>query len=286
MAQAMVTIVAILALAHFLFPLRRVKSWVWSTRLKILFTADLHYHRPWFDWLLQIANRLDLVCLGGDLVDMNHPSGFIPQLIFLYEWVQSFIKSQTQLAICSGNHDLPLNTPLLPPGISIRKDKLAILGDLARQKSWIHALKLNHLVSVDGDTRIIRSRSGEAITISCFPYQADGHVKSPLEVAAPWLVLHHEPPFQTRIAAPKSGNREFAMLVTRRQPAWTFSGHVHYTDGIEDQFFQRIGETICYNCRQIPLNRSPLPPEPNHIILDTKSGSSTWHHSIPEQKVA
>lgn len=220
------------------------------------------------------------------MVDLNHSSGLVPQLIFLYEWVQSFVKSQTQLAICSGNHDLPLSLPLLPPGISIRKDKLPILGELSRKKSWIHALKINHLVTVDGDTRIIRSRLGDAITISCCPYQADGHVNSPEDVAPPWLVLHHEPPFQTRIAAPKEGNREFGLLVIRRQPAWTFSGHVHYTEGIENQFFQQIGETTCFNCRQIPSYWKPLPSEPNHIILDTKSGSTTWHHWTPEQTIA
>ena len=68
-------------------------------------------------------------------------------------------KSQAPVALCSGNHDLPGNQPILVPGVSIRKDKLPILGEFAKHRRWLHALKMNHLVAVDDDSKIIRTRA-------------------------------------------------------------------------------------------------------------------------------
>ena len=28
--------------------------------MKLLLTADFHFHRPWFEWLLRVADRYDL----------------------------------------------------------------------------------------------------------------------------------------------------------------------------------------------------------------------------------
>jgi hypothetical protein len=38
--------------------------------MKILLTADLHFHTDWFRWLIEQAQGYDLVCLAGDLLDM------------------------------------------------------------------------------------------------------------------------------------------------------------------------------------------------------------------------
>jgi hypothetical protein len=244
--------------------------------VKLLLTADFHFHKPWFEWLLRVSDRYDLVCIAGDLLDMFHPEGVVPQLIYVYEWMQMLMKLQIPVALCSGNHDLPGNQPLLVPGVSIRKDKLPILGEFAKHRRWLHALKMNHLVAVDDDLKIIRART-EAITVVCLPYAADGHVEPLHPAAEPSLVLHHEPPTQTLIAAPKAGSREFALVVARQQPTWTMSGHVHFTPDTENHFSQRIGRSWCFNCRQLSPS-TILPPQPNFIVLDTKSREATWHH--------
>jgi hypothetical protein len=251
--------------------------------VKLLLTSDFHFHKPWFDWLLDVADRYDLVCIAGDLLDMSHPDGVVPQLIYVYEWMQMLIKLQIPIALCSGNHDLPGNQPMLLPGVSIRKDKLPILGAFAKHHSWLHALKMNHLVAVDDDSKIIRTRAEESITVVCLPYAADGHV-GPLDPAAqPCLILHHEPPAQTLIAEPKNGSREFALVIARQQPAWTLSGHVHGTEGADNHFCQRIGRTWCFNCRQTPPS-AILPPEPNFIMLDTKNREATWTHWLSKER--
>jgi hypothetical protein len=251
--------------------------------VKLLLTADFHFRKPWFEWVLRVADRYDLVCIGGDLLDMFHPEGVVPQLIYVYEWMQMLLKTQIPVALCSGNHDLPGNQPILAPGVSIRKDKLPILGEFAKHRSWLSALKMSHLVAVDGDSKIVRTRAEEAITVVCLPYAADGHVH-PLDPAAhPCLILHHEPPAQTLIADPKHGSREFALVIAKQQPTWTFSGHVHNTEGTKNAFSQRIGRSWCFNCRQTPP-ATILPPEPNFIGLDTKNREATWTHWVSPDK--
>jgi hypothetical protein len=245
--------------------------------VQILLTADFHFHKPWFEWLLRVAHRYDLVCIAGDLLDIFHPDGVVPQLIYVYEWTQMLLKLQTPVALCSGNHDLPGNQPILVPGVSIRKDKLPILGEFAKHRHWLHALKINHLIAVDDDSKIIRTRTDEAITVVCLPYAADGHVQSLNPAAHPCLILHHEPPAQTLVADPKAGSREFALVIARQQPAWTTSGHVHFTEGSKNHFSQRIGRSWCFNCRQVPP-AAILPPEPNSIVLDTKRRAASWFH--------
>ena len=253
--------------------------------MKLLLTADFHFHKPWFEWLLRVADRYDLICVAGDLLDMFHSDGVVPQLIYVYEWMQAMTKLQIPIALCSGNHDLPGNQPILVPGVSIRKDKLPILGEFAKHRRWLHALKMNHLVAVDDDSKIFRSRTGESLTVVCLPYAADGHV-DPLDPAArPCLILHHEPPAQTLIAEPKSGSREFGLAVARQQPTWTMSGHVHFTLGAENDFCQRIGNSWCFNCRQTPP-AALLPPEPNYIALDTKNREGSWIHWLSLDKFA
>jgi predicted phosphodiesterase len=251
--------------------------------VKLLLTADFHFHKPWFEWLLRVADRYDLVCVAGDLLEMFHPDGVVPQLIYVYEWMQMLTKMQVPVALCSGNHDLPGDQPILFPGVSIRKDKLPILGAFAKHRHWLHALKMNHLVAVDEDSKIIRTRGEEAITVVCLPYAADGHVHRLDPAAHPCLFLHHEPPAQTLIAEPKAGSREFALVVAKQQPSWTLSGHVHFTEGAKNDFAQQIGRSWCFNCRQIPAAKI-LPPQPNFIVLDTKNREATWMHWVSQEK--
>jgi len=252
--------------------------------VRILLTADLHYHRPWFEWILRVADRYDLICIAGDLLNIHHPEGFVPQLIYLYEWTQLLVKLPTRLAFCSGNHDLPANIPLLAPGVSIRKDKLPILSEFTKQHSWLQALRMNHLVAVDENTKIVRTSNGEFLTVICCPYKADGRVTIPSPISQPSLILHHEPPAQTRIAEPTNGNHEFALVVAQQQPTWTLSGHVHLTNGSNNHFFQNVGKSCCFNCRQTPLETEKIPPEPNYIALDTQSRRATWFHWISNQR--
>jgi hypothetical protein len=55
-------------------------------------TADLHFHIPWFEWLRKVATEYDLVAVGGDLLDLENQQAMARQLIYLYEWMQDFVK--------------------------------------------------------------------------------------------------------------------------------------------------------------------------------------------------
>ena len=70
-----------------------------------------------------------MVCIAGDLLDMFHDDGVVPQLIYAYEWMQMLMKLQVPVALCSGNHDLPGNQPILVPGVSIHAVGLARIGE-------------------------------------------------------------------------------------------------------------------------------------------------------------
>jgi hypothetical protein len=53
------------------------------------------------------------------------------------------------------------------------------------------------------------------------------------------------------------------------------SGHVHFSPGDQNQFLERIGNTICFNCRQNPP-ADRLPARPNAIVLDTSAATAAW----------
>lgn len=38
--------------------------------MRILYTAYLHFERPFFDWIKSSASQYDLVCVAGDLSDI------------------------------------------------------------------------------------------------------------------------------------------------------------------------------------------------------------------------
>ncbi len=249
--------------------------------MKLLLTADLHFHIPWFEWLREVATQYDLVAIGGDLLDLENRQGMARQLIYLYEWTQHFVKRPACLAICTGNHDFPSGTPLVFPGVPLPSNKLAILRQFASAQPWPQALKLNHHIAVDGDEKLFRFRSGENLAVTCCPYRADGYVEQLRPHASPWLLLHHEPPANSLIASPKTGNLAFAQSIYRSKPTWSLSGHVHFTVGDENCFFERIGSTVCFNCRQNPPG-GLLPPQPNVITIDTRRRAATWRRWITQ----
>jgi predicted phosphohydrolase len=251
--------------------------------VKILLTADLHFHLPWFDWLYAEAENLDVVAVAGDMFDLSHQDGMLRQLIYFFQWLQLFSRRPAYFVFCSGNHDVPAGTPLLPPGVKLPSDKLPILRQLAAAPSWQEAMRLTHRVLVDNDAKLLRCGPGEMLAVSCLPYSADGRLPLVQEQPSPWLVLHHEPPAGSSIAAPKNGNPEFTQFIRRHQPDWTISGHVHQVPEGQNAFAERIGRTLCFNCRQLLLGPN-LPDWPNHILIDTQRMTAVWRFWEKNQK--
>jgi predicted MPP superfamily phosphohydrolase len=70
----------------------------------VLIIADLHYHKPWFDWLLREAPRFEAVLIAGDLLDMFKAELRIVQAREVQSWLKR-LSEITEVAVCSGNHD-------------------------------------------------------------------------------------------------------------------------------------------------------------------------------------
>jgi len=70
----------------------------------VLVTADLHYQKRWFEWLIREASRFDAVLIGGDVLDMFSAEPRIMQAREVQSWLRR-LSEATRIAICSGNHD-------------------------------------------------------------------------------------------------------------------------------------------------------------------------------------
>jgi len=69
--------------------------------MKILITADLHFRRPWFRWLIEQAANYDLVCIGGDLLDMFAGESRTEQAREVTRLIRE-LANHVPVAICSG----------------------------------------------------------------------------------------------------------------------------------------------------------------------------------------
>lgn len=170
--------------------------------MRILHCSDLHADDASFHWLVEQSERFDLVCLTGDLLDMNPyrlPPGQIDRVV-------GYIRQITApVAICSGNHD-------------------NFSGDDPRlvDAAWLQELR-GPRVWVDGDRF---AWCGQKFRV--FPWIASIPASaSPDEI---WLI--HAPPdlSPTSIVrgGPGFGDFELGELCrSEAGPRLVLSGHVH-----------------------------------------------------------
>lgn len=193
--------------------------------MKILHVSDLHFSKPWFEWLLQTASGYDLVCVSGDLFDMcgadfHHEDGsevLARQADWLTDWMRRYTEATPiPLALCSGNHDdlgWAASIRFLFPEGKILSDQSSVLLNL----------------------------QGENVVVSCLPYSGDEEAAQTLHdgarlrrgQGAKWLVLSHEPPFlespvQTIFGA--EAQRQLhgvEALLAEHALDYVLSGHIH-----------------------------------------------------------
>src|SRR5262245_45351590 len=82
----------------------------------------------------------------------------------------------------------PTRVLLLAPSSLLTKEKFSILAEYAKQPHWLQAVKHNHHILVDGDSKIVRAASDESLFVSCCSYRADGSVDIKEALTNPWLV--------------------------------------------------------------------------------------------------
>jgi predicted MPP superfamily phosphohydrolase len=113
--------------------------------MRILHCTDLHARDAWYRWLAVECGQFDLVCITGDLLDLNPYRSTGGQLDRVMAYLQ---KISTPIAICSGNHDSVA-------GEDLRLRHSRWLQDLRRPNLW-----------VDGDSFVLGG-----FGFACMPWQ-------------------------------------------------------------------------------------------------------------------
>jgi Icc-related predicted phosphoesterase len=227
--------------------------------MRYLFVSDLHYVLKQFDWVASVADRVDLLIIGGDLLDISATVDAGVQIIVLLEYLKR-LQAKTQVIVCSGNHDLDASN-----------------GHGEKFARWIHkATPLG--VEVDGAHFDV---DGRLFTIC--PWW-DGP-KSREQVGAllardaakrkrEWIWVYHSPPTNSptsSVGKRHIGDEALAGWIAQYAPDQVFTGHIHQSPFVKDgSWVDQIGSTWVFNPgRQIG-------PCPTRILVDSEDATALW----------
>ncbi|RXK53499.1 hypothetical protein ESB00_17555 [Oleiharenicola lentus] len=208
--------------------------------MKILHVTDLHGNLPWYHWLAREAHRYDLICLSGDLIELNDSA---PQQMAAITEVLAGIR--TPLAICSGNHDM----------VHARAQGGGALwvSDLKRDGVWVDGDRFEL-----GGEKFYCHRWNEPI-----PHAESEEI---------WIT--HAPPEWSVVSwggrGGDLGDHEFALVCrAMRGPRIALCGHAHTPPG----WTALVGRTQAFN-----PGHATNAPEPAHIVLDLSLGVAIRHY--------
>lgn len=229
--------------------------------MRICVTADLHDHQPWFEWLLDAANRFDLVVVAGDLLDGGSRASIPRQRARVKRWMARFSRTGVPLVLCSGNHDN--QDPLMEPHGS----------------AWMAAaVPPGAAIVCDGQSRLLRAGTqpfvATATAFNCNstePWTAGSALAD--SAGAIWIVAAHEPPMNTRVGGP-GGDWWTWMAADQFQPDLLLGGHLHeqpFTAGGSP--IDRIGRTLCVNAGRLECGHVPC-----HVAMERTGAGWRWEH--------
>jgi Icc-related predicted phosphoesterase len=227
--------------------------------MRILAVSDLHFSLGQFDWLVQQADRHDLVIIAGDLLDIAGHLDLDAQITVVMKYLRT-ISGRTRLLVCSGNHD--------------GDERNATQEYIAR---WLQRVRSAGLV-VDGASATL----GE-VKVSVCPWW-DGPVSQAEmrtflraeRVGAPpaWLWVHHAPPQGYGVSwtgKTYAGDAGLVEIIRELQPALVFSGHIHsspFRPG--GAWASRVGATWVFNAGR------QLGAPPACIEVDLEKRTARW----------
>lgn len=226
---------------------------------KCLLVSDLHYALRQYDWVLEVADRYDLVVIAGDHLDIaGHVDCATQSLVMLQYFAR--LTARTRLIVSSGNHDLDAR-------------------DASGEKvvRWIHRARRSG-TPTDGDAVMI-----DDTLITICPWWdgpvARGEIDAQLRRDAGrkkdrWIWVYHAPPdcsATSWMGDRHEGDRDLSAWIEALSPDLVLSGHIHeppFRKG--GSWVDRIGRTWVFNPgRQIG-------PIPAHIIFDTDQQKAAW----------
>jgi predicted phosphodiesterase len=249
--------------------------------MRILLLADLHSRPDWLHWVATCgAKSADLTAIAGDLLDGFHLAGLLPQMMALRKWTETF---PGQLVVSSGNHDANIEGAAVSGELWEICDRGAAREILIREY-WMDALERPGVVT-DRRCQLLETAGKKVVvtTIPFYPGQDGPRICTQLwdagrrlrtTAGARWLVLNHEPPAGTKVGG-AYGDAALFYRIEEYQPDYVVSGHMH-AQPYSGDFADRIGRTWCFNPGAPEANRTHLAKVPNHILLDTATGTAAW----------
>ena len=211
--------------------------------MKILHVSDLHSTATWFDWLIAVSPKYDLICLTGDILNLGDLSAEID--LEIDTALTRLAQIKTPLALCSGNHDLHYLSG---------QDRAQWMKSLRRKNVWI---------------------DGDMFWFCDYRFRCIGWCEPVSRGIGEDFWLMHAPPYGAKtsmVAGGISHGDEEArdLCLAGDGPRCTLGGHVHQALG----FWGVLHDTMSLN-----PGRGNHPVCPNHIVLDLKEGSMTRHHA-------
>ena len=255
--------------------------------MRILLLADIHSQGQWYRWIA--SQNADLTVIAGDLLDGFSNEGLLTQKLSFSNWVARF---PSPLALSSGNHDgneSSLAGFEIDALVGFSDKHRAEANRLLSEKHWMDCLERPGVVT-DGRTAVVETPHG-SIVVTTIPFDfgsggdmdhlwREGALKRKT-LRIPWIVLHHDPPADTMVGG-HTGDPSLFYKIQEYRPSFVVSGHIH-VQPYRGSFADKLGETWCFNPGR--PEQSHLGSVPNHIVLDLRAGTATWHASPKKTKV-
>ncbi|MGI9365611.1 MAG: metallophosphoesterase family protein [Rhizobiaceae bacterium] len=236
--------------------------------MKCLHVADVHYDLLKLDWIVDVAEDVDLIVMAGDHLEISNMVGREAQAVVIKKYFQR-IKKKTKLIVSSGNHDLDAKdefgeqvckwiTTASLLGIPSDGDSVEIEGSLFSVCPWWDGKNAQY----DVEEQLARDATHEA-----------GH----------WVWVHHAPPDESPTSwggKISYGDECLGKWIKKYQPDLVLSGHIHQSPYINDgSWVDRIGKTWVFNGGHQPGR------VPSHVLIDTEDKRAYWKSAYGAETV-
>jgi Icc-related predicted phosphoesterase len=227
--------------------------------VKYIFVSDLHYALKQLDWVDAVAENLDLVIIGGDLLDISSPVDARTQIMVVLKYLER-LSARTQVIVCSGNHDLDARG-----------------GDGEKYARWIGKAER---FGVHTDSSSV-DFGGTLFTVCPWwdgpktrEAVADLLARDAARPKRRWVWVYHSPPDDSPtswVGKRHVGDGELVAWMRQHGPDLVLTGHIHQSPFVNNgSWVDRLGDTWVFNPgRQIG-------PSPTRILVDGDNATALW----------
>jgi Icc-related predicted phosphoesterase len=236
--------------------------------MKILAVSDLHFGLKQFDWVVQQAERYDLVIIAGDLLDIGGHLDLDSQITIVVKYLRT-ISAKTRLLVCSGNHDG-----------DEKNDAQEFIA------SWLQRVRSAGLIVDGGSTEV------DGLRISVCPWWDGPATRATMQqflraehssLPRNWLWVHHAPPDGVGVSwtgKEHAGDTFLVAIINELSPDFVFSGHIHNSPfRTGGAWAARVGRTWVFN----PGKQLGSPPA--YIELDLGKRSARWVSQAGDEEI-